>query len=405
MSGVQVDLGELALTGHFPTSLSIDIPKAPLQLVYCTHPDCELVQLKHSVDAKLLYGNHYGYQSSLNTSMIEHLEGIAKEVLSLHSGKTSKILDIGCNDGTLLGHFSRLGKQDLYGIDPIANKFKTNLNKLCNYQANCFSGSKLSELTGNDKIDIITAIAVVYDIENPLAFFKEIENHLAEDGLFVIELSFYPYVVRLNSFDVICHEHLTYFGIKQLELMAAHSGFKVHKVSVNTINGGSVRLVLAKEKSHYTKDILGLEKVRYLESATVSNVKHSLQNLGRSMAVKRDQLLNLLHKLSKEGKQIYGYGASTKGNVLLQYYGITNEILTAIVDVNPDKYGAYTPGTKIPIIAEKDCNKAEVDYFLVLPWHFQSVFLEKEKDYLAGGGCFIFPLPEVQVVDEGLAIF
>ena len=398
-----IHLGEQALTGVFPKNKSDKITSGPLELVKC-HPKnekdnvCHLVQLHHSYDSSEMYGLNYGYRSGLNQSMVKHLTTIVKHVLSLvEIKKDDLIIDIGSNDSTLLQQYPSDKGLVLTGIDPTGTKFKKYYPSHISLIPDFFSFENVNKKFPDKKAKVITSIAMFYDLEDPIAFVKNIHSVLADDGIWVFEQSYLPLMLETNSYDTICHEHLEYYALHQIKYMMDKVGFKIIDVELNDINGGSFRITTAKHSSSY------IPKQNVSEcAANEKNLQIDLlkpyEEFQKNVKAHKLKLVSLIREIKQSGKKIFGYGASTKGNVILQYCGTTVNDIPFIAEVNEDKFGSFTPFTHIPIISEKEAKAMKPDYFLVLPWHFRKGILEKEKDFLQSGGKFIFPLPKIEIV-------
>ena len=386
-----VSLGSHPLSGCFPKTSELDPPLAPLRLVRCV--GCGLVQLAHSVDPARLYTSRYGYRSGINNTMRNHLAGIAQENIRRFEPRSgSVILDIGCNDGTLLGQYPP--QHTLLGIDPIASKFDYPAN--FTVAENYFSREAFDALAQGRKASIITSIAMFYDLEEPNVFVADIAECLDRDGVWVLEQSYMPEMLRRNSYDTICHEHLEYYGLRQIEHLVERHSLRVFDVDLNDINGASFRLYVCRASASFA-NTARLAQLR--ESEDSSNLKdQGPYDAFRDRCLRlRDDLRRLIETEVAAGKRVHIYGASTKGNTILQFCGLDHALIEAAADRNPEKWGARTPVTNIPIISEEKSRAMQPDYFLALPWHFRDEFLRRESDFLSGGGKFIFPLPEITI--------
>jgi len=397
-----LDLGSQAATGVFPKSPDEQVFRGPLQLIKCVEmpggDTCGLVQLGHAYDSSLLYGSHYGYRSGLNAAMVAHLRGKAariKERVALMPGDA--ILDIGSNDGTFLAALWEPGVTAV-GVDPTAEKFRKYYRPEIHVIPELFSAASFRRQMGDKKVKVVTSIAMFYDLEEPLAFMQEVASLLANDGIWVFEQSYLPTMVEKTSYDTVCHEHLEYYALKQIVWMTARAGLTIVDVELNNINGGSFSVTAAPKASAHAASAVGVEKLLSNEQRNGFGSLAVYQQFRDRVFRHRDQLLQTLQAALRRGEKILGYGASTKGNVILQFCGLTSTELPAIAEVNPDKFGCYTPGTLIPIISEKEAHALRPDAFLVLPWHFRENLLEREAAYLASGGAMIFPLPKIEVV-------
>jgi len=395
-----LNLGTQTLTGLFPKSKSEKLAAGPLQLVKCDETGdsnaCGLVQLGHTYDKNVMYGSGYGYHSGLNPSMVKHLHGLVKEITGLVNPKAGDlIIDIGSNDSTLLQGYPK-GGPDLIGIDPTGTAFKKFYPAHIKLIPEFFSAGTVSKHFQNRKARIVTSIAMFYDLDSPMDFVQEVRSVLAEDGIWTLEQSYLPAMLEVDAYDTVCHEHLEYYGLRQIKWMADRSGMKIVAVGLNDANGGSFRVTLAKKDAPYPE---AEESVRrLLEKEKVLAGKGPYIAFRERVEKHRTELLSFIAEAKESGKKILGYGASTKGNVILQYCGLTEKDIPSIGEVNEDKFGRFTPGSKIPIIPEEEAKAQKPDYLLVLPWHFKEFIIEKEKDFLSSGGKLFFPLPRIEVV-------
>jgi hypothetical protein len=393
-----LNLGEQYLTGVFPRSLSQPVTRGPLELVWC--PDSGLLQLKHSYSLSEMYGDNYGYRSGLNASMVEHLtqkvRGLERRQV-LAAGDW--VLDIGSNDGTLLKAYFATGIRRV-GMDPTARKFREFYPSDIEVVTEFFSGQRFLEASGGHRAKIITSIAMFYDLEDPNAFVHGVAEALAPDGLWHFEQSYMPYMLRTNAYDTVCHEHLEYYSLRVIrDLLTAH-GLRITSVQMNSVNGGSLAVTACHEKAVIASDHCIVEWMLQQEENWGLNTTKPYRQFEERVFKHRADMQRLVQSLVADGKRILGYGASTKGNVLLQFCKLGPDLIPAIAEVNREKFGAYTPGTHIPIVSEEEAHAMRPDYFLVLPWHFKSTILQREAKYLAAGGKLIFPLPEIEIVGD-----
>lgn len=394
-----IDLGNQALTGLFPLSNEI-VKKGPLQLARCVKTNkngaCGLLQLYHNYDLTVLYGDNYGYRSGLNQSMVNHLYSIADEIKKrIKLKKGDLIIDIASNDGTLLRAYDGK-KYTLVGIDPTIKKFKKFYPANVETIADFFSAKKIKSKY-KQKAKVITSIAMFYDLENPTGFMEEIKEVLADDGIWVLEQSYMPRMLKNVSYDTICHEHIEYYALQQIKWMADKVGLKIIDVQLNDTNGASFRVTITKNDAPYKANTRIINKILNEEDKAGIHTQKAYKKFEKDVKKNRDDLRKFLEKTLKSKKKILGYGASTKGNVILQYCGITKEQIPFIADVNEYKYGRFTPGTKIPIISEKEAKAMNPDYLMVLPWHFKKNILEREKEFIKKGGKLFFPLPKFEI--------
>lgn len=391
-----LNLGKQTLTGVFPKSKDDEITKGPLELVWC--PDSGLLQLNHSYDADEMYGDNYGYRSGLNQSMVDHLTDKVKFLERLVDLKPGDIvLDIGSNDATTLKAYSTPGIQKR-GIDPTGMKFKEYYTDDIKLVPDFFSADAYHSME-SQQAKIVTSIAMFYDLDNPIKFAKDIESILSDDGVWHFEQSYMPSMLRLNSYDTICHEHLEYYSLGVVKKILEESDLKLVDVKMNAINGGSFAVTAARKSNKSLK--VNNAVINWLleqEDRMGLNTPTPYREFEERVFRHRDDLVRLIKALNDDGKTVLGYGASTKGNVVLQFCGFTEKDIPAIAEVNPEKFGRFTPGSKIPIISEKEAAKMNPDYYLVLPWHFKDGILRREKQYLSDGGKMIFPFPEIEIV-------
>ena len=396
-----LDLGEQYLSGVFPSLSSPPVGVGPVQLVKCMGSDpaefCGLVQMRHSFAPEAMYGATYGYRSGLNRSMVEHLHRKADALQQRVSlGPRDLVLDIGSNDGTSLARYPSNGPT-LVGIDPSAKKFAKYYRQDIELIVDFFSADVFRRHFGNRKAKVITSIAMFYDLERPQAFVDDVASILADDGVWHLEQSYLPSMLKVNSYDTACHEHLEYYTLRQIDWMARRAGLRVIDVELNGTNGGSFSVTIAKENSVLPTNS-AVVRMSTQEAGLGLDTLKPFEEFWARVLKSREDLLAFFARVKREGKTIVGYGASTKGNVLLQFCGITSDMLPCIAEVNEDKFGCFTPGTLIPIIPEQQARDMKPDYFLVLPWHFRAAVVEREKEFTRCGGRLVFPLPSLEIV-------
>ena len=390
-----LNLGNQALTGVFPRSADSQVTTGPLELVWC--PESGLLQLNHSYDPLEMYGTNYGYRSGLNQSMVRHLEAKVRQLQAMVKLRTGDVvLDIGSNDGTLLSAYRHDGLERI-GIDPTGAKFTqfypSDIRLVCD-----FFSQRNFEAAAPDKARIVTSIAMFYDLADPVDFARQIAAILADDGIWHFEQSYMPSMLRTKSYDTICHEHLEYYSIAVVKEVLEAAGLKILDVQMNSVNGGSFAVTAARKTSRYRADSPMIRWLLEQEKRLGLDTPRPFREFEDHVFRHREDLRRLIRALVHDGKRILGYGASTKGNVLLQFCGLGPEEIPAIADVNPDKFGCVTPGTHIPIVSEEEARALEPDFFLVLPWHFKSGIVEREREFLENGGKMIFPFPEIEIV-------
>ncbi len=391
-----INLGTQPLSGVFPLSPSHLVSYGELKLMRCS--ECGLVQLGSSFPSEEMYGDNYGYRSGLNTTMVQHLERIAQGLIRrIGLEKRDVICDIGSNDGTFLKNFEGLDLE-LIGIDPTAEKYQTYYAPGAKIITSFFSEDNYFSNHAK-KAKIVTSIAMFYDLDDPVGFASQVNNILKDDGYWLIEMSYAPWVQTTGAYDTICHEHIEYYSLADLTHILNLAGFYIKDVSTNAINGGSIA-VLARKLSNFFTDPSS-EYYIWLsaeEQRSRVNTLESWKQFAQRVESRRNSLRTLINEIKISGKTLYGLGASTKGNVLLNYSNLDNSLISAIGEVNPYKYGRVTPGSNIPIVSELDILRANPDYLIFLPWHFRENAIQKYQSFLTDGGRFIFPLPSVEVL-------
>ncbi len=392
-----LDLGEQMLTGVFPKTKD---PKAatigPLSLVKCMGDSaacCGLVQLAHSYDLSEMYGLNYGYRSGLNKSMVSHLHSKVDRITSMVKFNPGDlVIDIGSNDGTTLAAYPQ--NLSLIGVDPTGVKFKSYYLEHIQLIPDFFSAKLIKERFPNQKAKVITSFSMFYDLENPVGFMRNIYEVLDDDGIWVFEQSYLPTMIETNSFDTVCHEHLEFYCLKQIQFMAQRVGFQIIDVEFNDVNGGSFSITVKKD----AKDRKILPKIQAILQREIDlgydTLEPFLAFAARSEKAKKN-LIDFVAQVKSEGKVVAALGASTKGNVLLQYCGFTELDLPFIGEVNQEKFGCFTPGSWIPIISETELLEKKPDYLIVLPWHFRIFFVTNSK---FSDTQLVFPLPNLEII-------
>jgi hypothetical protein len=386
-----VNLGLQSLTGVFPGNSDDNILCGPLAIIWCS--SCDLVQLKHRYPPDEMYGENYGYRSGLNASMVEHLSQKAKYLTNFSGlGKGDATLDIGSNDGTLLGAYQISGLERV-GIDPTAEKFREHYDSAIEIIPDFFGASKV----GNRKFKAISSISMFYDLDDPRLFVQEIKESLHPKGIWHFEQSYMPSMIRQISYDTICHEHVEYYSLTPVARMLDEAGLKIIDIKMNAVNGGSFAVTACHSNAFCGVGCELLDWLLQRESKSGYSTPRPYREFEGKVFEHRNSLLSLINKINESGKTIHAYGASTKGNVLLQFCGLTSHEIPFAAEINPYKFGRFTPGSRIPIISSEESLKMKPDYYLVLPWHFREGIIKNEKEFLSSGGKFIFPLPEIEI--------
>jgi SAM-dependent methyltransferase len=395
-----ISLGEQYIASLFPTGpLPAELDhRFPLEVIRCVG-DCGLVQLAHTVAPGVLY-DHYGYRSGTNELMRANLEGIAATVESMIDLEPGDVvLDIGCNDGTLLESYRADGIRRI-GIDP-SDAVRSIRDPSIEVANTFFTGETYRSIAGDVRAKAVTTIAMFYDLDRPQEFVADVASILADDGVWVIELSYLPSMLQVTAFDTICHEHLEYYHLRPIEWLLKGAGLKVHRAEINDVNGGSIRLfVRSASMALDPGDSNDLDALKRREVALALDTDAPYNFFNESCTRMKEQLRSLLDRFDADDKIVYAYGASTKGNTLLQFCELDNAMVKKAADRNPDKWGTETIGTRIPIVSEDEARADKPDCFLVLPWHFFEGFIEREREFLERGGTFIVPLPEVRLFDR-----
>ena len=388
-----INVGKQPISSHFYSSKRHNLKKYSLDLYKCNK--CKLVQLKTIPKLKDMYGLNYGYRTSLSPLMINHMKNKYSLIEKNLENKKIKILDIGSNDGTFLNFFSKKKKISLFGIDPSAEKFSKYYNKKIKLEVNYFSKKNINKKFGKDiKFDLITSFAMFYDIADPNKFAKEINSLLTFNGKWILELSYFPSLLENLTYDQICHEHITYYTLTTFEKIAKKNKLKILDFNFNNINGGSIEITCSKNKSKFNSNVKKIiyqkNKEKNIDYASYKRFNERINNVKKN--------LNLF--LNKNKAKIIGYGASTKGNIVLNHCGINSKKIKYICDANPYKFNRYTPGSNIKIISKVKMRKMKPDILLVLIWSFRKEVIIQEKRFIENGGILLFHLPMLYIVDK-----
>ncbi len=365
------------------------------------------VKLSKSAPLDTMYGT-YWYRSGTNATMKQELKEIVDSILKIKKLKDNDLwVDIACNDGTLLSFLpSNLIR---VGIDPVDDSYKVESQKNANliiqdyFSAKTFKESKFGGL----KAKVITSIAMFYDLEDPDSFIQDIKEVLDDNGIWILQLSYTPLMIKQMAFDNICHEHIYYYSLFNLKSLFERNGFKIMDCQLNDVNGGSFRVYAMKQSGDHKTfssqphrdvcnmrldSLLAYEKTQNLDqSETWVNFFHDIEAL-------KEKTVSFIKTERAKGKTVWGYGASTKGNTLLQYFGLDHTLIDGIAERSPYKFGLKTVGTNIGIYSEDEMRRAKPDYLLILPWHFLTEFIEREKQFLIEGGKFIVPCPKFEII-------
>ena len=396
-------LGDLYVSDFIPKDGNARSKPVPLALTLA--PKSGLVQLADTASFEDMY-KVYWYRSGTNESMVAELKDIAASVSRLmRMGKGDLWIDIGCNDGTLLSFIQT--QITRVGYDP--NDYKELSEKHADQIVNDYFNAKAHKKSryGKKKAKVVSSIAMLYDLEDPHAFVRDVCDVLERDGLWIIQMSYLPLMLQQLAFDNICHEHLEYYSLTSLKYLLDAHDLEIVDCQLNDVNGGSFRVYIRKKgarpESFGTaphRDVAALRVcsiLAYEKTLKLTDPKTYEEFYARSCAL-RDKTIAFMRKEKAKGKKIWAYGASTKGNTLLQWWGIDETLLDGIAERFEAKFGLKTVGTNIPIASEEEMRKAKPDYLLVLPWHFIESFVRREQAFLKGGGAFIVPCPNFEII-------
>ena len=395
-----LSLGDQQLTGVFPKNTETQVLSGELTLQRCE--ECTLVQLGHSYDKNLMYGMNYGYQSSLNDSMKFHLKTIAEKIRDyLNFTDGDVIVDIGSNDGTFLSFFENLGLKRV-GIDPTISKFADSYHSDIIKVPEFFTKDSFNSVS-DKSAKFISSISMMYDLDDPVNFALQVHGCLDDNGFWFFEQSYLGLMLEKLAYDTVCHEHLEYYSAYTIHNILNKTGFLVRSIELNSINGGSIAILASKKKNETDEHCEEFITLLNDELSQGLNTRDKLIAYSDNVKLHRDDLVKVVNKFLLQGKTISALGASTKGNVLLQYCGLDRTKISMIGDVNPDKFGCVTPGTHIPIVPESKVFDLKPDVILILPWHFEETFMNKTKSFVKNGGIVIFPLPTIKLLGHSVA--
>lgn len=398
-----LNLGQQPLSGVFPRPEAPDPSVSPLELVRCnkeSRPNaCGLVQLRHQAELSEMYGSTYGYFSSISPTMVSHLEEKVRHLTAfIKPMKGDVVVDIGCNDGTLLNAYGADSGLLRVGMDPSSRKFASHFQPGVQVVYDFFSEKGVRSMIGNKQCRIITSIAMFYDLDDPIDFMHQIHALLAPDGVWALELSYLPLLCTQLTYDQICHEHLTYLSLSHMDWMMKKTGLKILDVWFNDVNGGSFYIYAGRDDGPHQPNTAKIKQV--LDSEKPLDTEDPYERLRHRVLAHREEIRHFFELARAAGKRVYGYGASTKGNIVMNYCGLSNVDLIAIGDRNPEKDGLTTPGTRIPIISHAKLRREKADYVFVLIWPFRKEVIQDEIEFIMRGGKFVFNLPRLHVVDK-----
>ena len=388
-----INFGAMSLSSAFPSKTKEYKAKTPMILVICNN--CKLTQLLHNYDLKDLYNDEYGYRSGINNIMVNHLTEISTQVKKIVTFKNGDyILDIASNDATLLKSY-KLSKINYVGIDPTIKKYKKFYPKEIKTRPKLFNKKEYLKISSNKKAKAITSIAMFYDVQDPNKFTSEIHDILDNEGIWVMEMFYIPILLKYNAYDSVCHEHITYLTYQHIEYLCKNNNLRIFDATLNSMNCGSIRYFICHKNAKFKSNYKAIKKCKKYEK----NLKKNKIYFDFKKRIKKiSKKLNfLIKKINNKKKTVHIYGASTKGNVLIQYSKLSNKNIPYAAERNSSKWTKKMPGSNIPIISEKTSRLMKPDYYLVLPWHFKNEFIKREKKFLLSGGKLIFPLPKIEI--------
>lgn len=394
-------LGEICVS-DFLTSEQAKIAREKYELKLTLEESTGAVKLESQPPCNTMWGK-YWYRSGINKTMVNELKDIVEsiqKIVKLKEGDTW--LDIACNDGTLLSFVPSFCNR--YGVDPADDSFKNESSQYGQIFQNYFSKEILPL---NFRAKVVTTIAMFYDLQDPDSFVRDVYSILEDDGIWIVQMSYTPLMLKQLAFDNICHEHMYYYSLFNIKKIFERNGFKILNCTLNDINGGSFRVYAIKDTANIKKfanqqmrDVYEFNVdslLAYEETLQLDNPQ-TWKRFYEKINLLKERTVGLLQELKAQNKKVYGYGASTKGNTLLQYFGIDSTLVQKLVERSPYKFGLIAAGSNIPIISEEEMRNDPPDYMLVLPWHFIDDFIEREKSFLENGGKFIVPCPKFEVI-------
>jgi NDP-4-keto-2,6-dideoxyhexose 3-C-methyltransferase len=392
-----VNLGKQPISSLFYNKPKKNLKSYPLDLYKCKK--CNLVQLKELAPLENMYGSTYGYRTSLSPLMIEHMKEKYLKILKdrIIVKLKDKILDIGCNDGTFLNFFAKNKYKELYGIDPSAGKFQKYHSNQIKLETDFFSRDSVEKKFGKKKFNLITSFAMFYDIEDPNSFCKDIFKLLHKDGIWILELSYWPMLIENLTYDQICHEHVSYYSISVFKKLVEKNNLKILDFRFNEINGGSIEIKCSKKKSKLKSNTKKIYELIDYESKIN---KKTYDDLNLRINNTKKNLIEFLKLAKLTKKSVIGYGAATKGNIVLNQISANSKLIPFIADANPEKNNKFTPGSNIQIISKQKMRKIKPDYLLVLIWSFRKETIKQEIDYIKKGGKLVFHLPVFHIIDK-----
>ncbi len=392
-----LELGNMALANSFLTKeelTTVQEPKYPLDVFFCEQ--CGLVQIGYVVPPDALFKN-YIYFSSTSELVHKHADYLAKSFQKRFGlTDTSKVVEIASNDGTVLQYFKKTGVKTL-GVEPAANiadvAVKAGIDTVNDFFDESTS-QQIKEKYGT--ADVILGRHVFAHVPEIHGFVKGLKNLLAPGGAVAIEAPYLIDFIEKNEFDTVYHEHYSYLSMRSMSHLFSLDEMEVFDAERVAIHGGSIIYFIGHKGAHRKTDtVTGLIKTEL--DKKLDKKETYIAFAKRTSAIRTDLLL-LLRNLKRSGKRIAAYGAPAKGNTLLNYCGITTDLVEYTVDKSPYKQNLYTPGTHLPVYHPDKLMQDMPDYILLLAWNFADEILEQQKAYREKGGKFILPIPEVRII-------
>lgn len=392
-----LDLGQTPLVNRLLTAELLHQPEPtyPLELAFC--PSCTLLQVKVSVPPEELFRD-YVYFSSFSDTMLNHVRELVTGLIAKRKlGPKSKVLEAASNDGYLLQFYKQAGIPVL-GIEPARN-----IACVAREQKNIptideFFGEDLGrQLRARGELaDVFHAHNVLAHVPEPNSFVQGIRQVLKDNGVALIEVPYVKDTIEQCEFDQMYHEHLFYYSLTALNHLFVRQGLEIQDVERQPIHGGSLRLYVGHPGPGCGVSARVISLLRREKESGMGRLEYYLDFAGRVQQLKAS-ICEHLRDLKKKGHRLAAYGASGKGTMLLNYFGVGRETLDFVVDRNPVKQGKFTPGTYVPIVAPEKLLEQQPDYVLLLTWNIADEVLAQQAEYRRRGGKFITPIPELKV--------
>lgn len=396
--------GDIVIIGdQYPSAIFVS-DKSPvasglkatsLNLTRCTNESCRLVQLANEYDLQYVF-DHYPYESGSTATMKQILQDVvndANRIIPLNSGDV--VLDIGGNDGTLLSLVQQpVGAR--VNIDAAAGVAQLVSAPDYRHVHARFSAEVYRNL-GLPNPRLIFSVAMFYHLTNPIDFCRGISEIMSEDSVWVLQMTYLGTMLRDNIFDNIVHEHAAYYSLFSLEALLSRAGLHIAEARCIESYGGSLRVFIVKDpasfpKKYRRKDYVGIQR---FETDHQTNTCESLRAFNSRAQLLRDSIGAIVDHLVQRHGPLWGFGASTKGNMILQYLGIKTDRMSCILDNNPKKIGTWTMGSMIPIVDEATYLDRLPEYLFVLPYYYTNAFIQViQKRLTVGHQVHLFvPLP------------